>query len=380
MSRPIPSLESIFHEQLQTLALTLRPGTVSCYRSAVHHFLRFLCESFPRVHRLSQLRRDPHLLAWFRRMCEQDPPFANKTRINRLVCLRRLLDDLSEEGHPLPYGLIRSADLPPLPRYLARPLSDDDDRLLQLELRRGGSLHDDALLLTRATGIRIGECIDLALDCLRQIGPDQWALHVPIGKGLAERLVPADADVRRIAASIVELRAQAPPAHLAKSAGLLLPRGGRGKLYQDLRLALADAGKRAGCSSAVTPHRLRHTYATQMQRLGVGLPALMALLGHKDIRVTMRYLLVTQQDLQREFHAARQRAAEPHRMPVLAVPGCGARADIPGIHKALDATRHLLEMYRRGLSDEKTRRRLQRLDRRLLDVAAQLDLIANAGK
>ena len=249
MSHSRPSLEQIFHEQLQTLALTLRPGTVSCYRSAVHHFLRFLCESFPRVHRLSQLRRDPHILAWFRRMCKQNPPFANKTRINRLVCLRRLLDDLSENGHPLPYGLIRSSDLPPLPRYLARPLSDEDDRLLQLELRRGGGLHDDALLLTRASGIRIGECIDLALDCLRQIGPDQWALHVPLGKGLAERLVPADADVRRIAASIVELRAQAPPAHLAKSAGLLLPRGGRGKLYQDLRLALADAGKRAGCST-----------------------------------------------------------------------------------------------------------------------------------
>ena len=94
----------------------------------------------------------------------------------------------------------------------------------------------------------------------------------------------------------------------------------------------------------------------------------------------MRYLLVTQQDLQREFHAARQRAAEPHRMPVLAVPGCGARADVPGIRQALDATRHLLEMYRRGLSDEKTRRRLQRLDRRLLDVADQLDHITNTGE
>src|ERR1017187_6971760 len=35
--------------------------------------------------------------------------------------------------------------------------------------------------LTRATGIRLGECIDLALDCLRQIGPHQWALHVPLG-------------------------------------------------------------------------------------------------------------------------------------------------------------------------------------------------------
>jgi len=50
-------------------------------------------------------------------------------------------------------------------------------------------------------------------------------------------------------------------------------------------------------------------------------------------------------------------------------------ADIPGIRQAVAATRHLLEMYRRGLHDQKTRRRLQRLDRRLLAVAEQLDRI-----
>ena len=45
MSRPNPSLEQIFHDWMQTLALTLRPGTVGCYRSAVRHFLRFLREN-----------------------------------------------------------------------------------------------------------------------------------------------------------------------------------------------------------------------------------------------------------------------------------------------------------------------------------------------
>jgi hypothetical protein len=54
--------------------------------------------------------------------------------------------------------------------------------------------------------------------------------------------------------------------------------------------------------------------------------------------------------------------------------------DLPGIRQALAATRHLLERYRRGLPDEKTRRRLQRLDRRLLDVAVQLDRITTAEK
>jgi hypothetical protein len=101
----------------------------------------------------------------------------------------------------------------------------------------------------------------------------------------------------------------------------------------------------------------------------------MKLLGHKDIRMTLRYLEVTQQDLQREFHQARQNAVHPHRLPALAPPKYIPNADLPGVRQALEATRHLLEMYRRQLSDEKTRRKLQRLDKRLLTVASELQRI-----
>ena len=73
-------------------------------------------------------------------------------------------------------------------------------------------------------------------------------------------------------------------------------------------------------SAHVTPHRLRYSYATELLRLGVSLPALMRLLGHKDIRMTFRYVLVTQQDLQREFHQVRQEEAQPHRLPALSLP------------------------------------------------------------
>jgi site-specific recombinase XerD len=331
--------------------------------------------------RLSQLRRDPHLLGWFRWMCEQEPPLCNKTRADYLLGLRRLLDDFAANGHAIQPDLIRREDFPPRPQYLPKPLSPPDDQLLREELRRTDDLPANALLLTRATGIRIGECIDLALDCLRHVGPDQWALHVPLGKLHTERLVPADAEVRRIVARILALRTLTPPARLATSEGMLLPRnGGHYALYQTLRWALADASKRAGCSCPATPHRLRHTFASEMLRLGVSLPALMQLLGHKDIRMTLRYVQVTQQDLQREFHAARQRAVQPHQTPVLSAPNCASAADVPGIRQALAATRHLLEMYRRACADEKTRRRLQRLDRRLLDVSKQLDRITTAEK
>jgi hypothetical protein len=98
----------------------------------------------------------------------------------------------------------------------------------------------------------------------------------------------------------------------------------------------------------------------------------MKLLGHKDIRMTLRYVEVNQQDLQREFHQACQNAAHPHRLPMLALPKEMPSVGLPGIVQALEATRHLLEMYRRQLGDEKTRRKLRRLDKRLLAVASQL--------
>jgi len=72
-----------------------------------------------------------------------------------------------------------------------------------------------------------------------------------------------------------------------------------------------------------------------MLRLGVSLPRLMQLLGHKDIRMTLRYVLVTRQDLQREFHAARQHGPHPHPVPVLSVPNCPTRADPPASAKPL---------------------------------------------
>jgi site-specific recombinase XerD len=371
------SLEPLFPAQIRTLALTLRPNTVAIYAWATRRFLSYLRAAFPDVHPLGDLRRDPHLLGWFRSLCDQRPLLSNKSRADLLRGIRRLLQDLADNGHSIPPGLIRLQDFPPQPRYLPRPLSSPDDQLLQQEWRRTGDLPAYAFLLIRATGIRIGECIDLALDCLRPLGPDQWALHVPLGKLHTERLVPVDDEVRQMVARILSLRTLAS----APSANFLLPRrSGHDALYQTLVLALAQAAKRAGCSCRPTPHQLRHTYASEMVRLGVGLPALMQLLGHTDIRMTLRYVQVTQQDLQREFHAARQHADQLHRMPVLAAPLCAPSAKVASIRQAIAAARHLMEMYRRQLNDEKARRQLQRLDHRLLAIVSKLEDLPTAEK
>jgi site-specific recombinase XerD len=364
----------VFNTRIETLATTLRPSTVAQYRVVADHFLNYLRTDFPQLVDLSELRRNPHLTGWFRCLCEQQPPLCERSRQKALLQLRRLFDDLTAEGHPLQIGLILHEDFPRLPHHLPRALSPDQDGRLQQELRRTDDLLCNALLLTRLTGIRIGECMDLALDCLRPVAPNQWALHVPLGKLLTERMIPVDDDVRHIVTRILTLRSSAPLSHLTKSRTFLLPRGNRVTLYQDLRLGLQQAAVRIGDSDHITPHRLRHSYATEMIRLGVSLPALMDLLGHKDIRMTLLYVQITQQDLFREFHGARQNAVHRHHIPNLdpastAVNGSG----ISGIRRSLAATRHLLEIFRRQLQDEQARRKLQRLDKRLLNVAFELD-------
>jgi integrase len=148
-------------------------------------FLAYLHDAFPRVHNLSQLRRDPHLLGWFRWLCEQS--LSNQTRSNYLLRLRRLLQDLADNGHDFRPGLIRLEDFPARPHYLPKPLSTEDDQRLDHQLRQIDDLAANALLLIRATGIRIGECVDLSLDCLRQLNENQWAIHVPFGKLHTER-------------------------------------------------------------------------------------------------------------------------------------------------------------------------------------------------
>jgi hypothetical protein len=119
-----------------------------------------------------------------------------------------------------------------------------------------------------------------------------------------------------------------------------------------------------------------------MLRLGVSLPALMQLLGHKDIHMTLRYVQVTQQDLQREFHRARLNTASLHSIPKLPLPATTApvQADIAAIRNAITATRHLLQLFRPQLHDDKSRRKLRRLSQRLLNLGHELDSFAEAEK
>ena len=75
------------------------------------------------------------------------------------------------------------------------PRDFSQDQLIQQELLRRNDLPANVFLLLRHTGMRIGECADLSCDCLHNVGPDRWAIHVPLGKLKTERMVPVDSFV-----------------------------------------------------------------------------------------------------------------------------------------------------------------------------------------
>jgi site-specific recombinase XerD len=312
----------------------------------------------------------------------------NRSRRACLMCVRRLLDDLISNGQPLAEGLILGQDFPPQDLYLPKPLSPENDRLLDQQLCQTDDLHSHALRLLRATGMRIGECLRLQTDCLHHLSAnpeqdDQWALHVPLGKLHSERWVPTDDHIRQIVTRILELRGTAPfPQPASSSDWLLREPDGRRVSYQRMWKALAEAAQRANCSAPVRPHQLRHTFATEMLRAGVSLPALKELLGHRDIRMTMVYVQVTQNDLQRQYHLARQAISRLHVMPEFPARHAplADTTGIPALLQSIAAARHRLEMFRRQLDNEAARRKLGRLANRLAKISAELDQLARAEK
>jgi len=240
----------------------------------------------------------------------------------------------------------------------ARPLSPEQDQLLQREFLKRNDLGANTFLLIRHTGMRIGECADLASDCVRSTGPDQWAVHVPLGKLKTERLVPVDPFVCKFVQRLRFFRSL----ERLPDDGFLLPRPcSKEALIRQLRDYLHQVCHEVGLSTRIVPHQFRHTYASEMLRAGVGLPALMNLLGHVDPDMTMRYLDVTLTDLKREFELARSKPR--HLMPQPKTPMAPHRVGLNGVIDALLGAQHVLEMFRRTLPDGAPRTRLDRLSK-----------------
>jgi integrase len=360
-------LVPVFDRAVDSLSAALSPDTARHYHGTARHFLSYLGTDHPELNRLQQLRREPHVLGWMSRLRAQAPPLATASYINRLIALRGIFNELAwaEQLSELAH-LIRREDIPRLPQRLPRPLTAEQDQFLQQELLRRNDLGANAFLLIRHTGMRIGECADLAWDCLRSTAPDQWAIHVPLGKLKTERLVPVDSFVGKLVQRLRFFRSLDP---LPADARLLARPRTKEALVRQLRDYLHQVCHSLGLSTRIVPHQLRHTYATEMLRAGVGFPVLMKLLGHTSPEMTMRYLDVALTDLQREFELARSKPR--HLAPRPKTSPARLRAGLDGVIDSLLAAQHVLEMFRRTLPEGTSRQCLNRLSSRLTKIVTE---------
>ncbi|HEY6270393.1 MAG TPA: tyrosine-type recombinase/integrase, partial [Terriglobales bacterium] len=249
-------LVSVFDRALDSVCAALGPESHRHYRGTVRNFLRYLGTVHPKLNSLEQLRREPHLLSWMSHLRSQKPPLATSSYINRLIALRPLLIELAwTEQLPQLARLIRREDIPRLPQRLARPLTAEQDQLLQQELVQRNDWESNAFLLIRHTGMRIGECADLSFDCLRCTGPEQWAIHVPLGKLKTERMVPVDSLVVTLVQRLRFFRFLDPR---PPDGRLLARRSTRDALVRQLRFYLHHVCSSLGLSPRIVPHQLRH--------------------------------------------------------------------------------------------------------------------------
>jgi integrase len=357
---------------VDSLGVALSPESIRQYRGTAHNFLSYLGADHPEVQLLDQLHREPHILGWMSRLHSQVPPLVTASYINRLIYLRGICNELAwTEQLPELAHLIRREDIPRLPHRLPRPLTAEQDQLLQKEFLRRNDLGGNAFLLIRHTGMRIGECADLSSDCLRSTGPNQWAVHVPLGKLKTERMVPVDPFVCEFVQRLRFFRSLDP---LPADGRLFVCPGAKDTLVRHFRDYLHQVCHSLGLSTGIVPHQLRHTYATEMLRAGVGLVAVMKLLGHTSPEMTMQYLEVTLNDLQREFELARSKPR--HLVPQPRVPSALLREGIGGVIDTLLAAQHVLEMFRRELPHGNSRLRLDRLSNRLTKILREARTLA----
>jgi integrase len=367
-------LAPIFDRAVDSLCAALNPDTTRHYRGTARNFLTYLGASHSDVNSLDHLRREPHILGWMRHLHAQVPPLATASYINRLITLRCIFNELAWTAHlPDLAHLIRRTDIPRLPQRLPRPLTAEQDPLLQQEFLRRNDLGGNAFLLIRHTGMRIGECADLSFDCLHSTGSDQWAIHVPLGKLKTERMVPVDSFVCELVQRLRFFRSLDP---LLPDGYLLARPRTKEALVRQLRDYWHQVCHSLDLSSRIVPHQMRHSYASEMLRAGVGFPAVMKLLGHTSPEMTMRYIDVALSDLRREFDLARSHPR--HLAPQPKAPIASLRAGIDGVCDALLSARYVLEMFRRALPNGVSRRCLDRLANRLTKIITEAQKLSTS--
>ncbi|MDQ2826318.1 MAG: tyrosine-type recombinase/integrase [Actinomycetota bacterium] len=321
-ARTAPGLAATLRGYLDQVSLTLRPATVCSAEATLREFACFLADRAPDVARVADLRRC-HIEAYKLHLATRPTPRPGRdgtSTLNRrsiahhIGVLSAVFTRLSEWAGPdVPAGvLIFAGDFPipdqPLPRFLddaaaaklLRATREDPDPFVRLCVE----------FLAR-TGLRRGEFVDLTVDAVVQIGSAFW-LRVPIGKLHNDRYIPLHPQLKTLIDEWLAARSD------ALRTDYLFTDHGRRITASRVDRAVAKVARSAGLGRQ-SPHKLRHTLATQAINRGMSLEAIAALLGHKSLTMTMVYARIADRTVADEYFAVSDKVEalydQPRQLP-----------------------------------------------------------------
>lgn len=272
------------------------PNTLSAYRRDLSGFTRFLRRRGSTIERAGADQVARYLLAL------RQAGLGPRSVARHLSAVRGLYRFLVREGR-LGRDPTEHLEAPRPPRRLPRTLSPKEAELLvespptddQIGLR------DRALLeLLYATGMRASECLALRIEDVNRAA----GYVVCTGKGDRQRLVPVGAQALHWLR--VYLKTARPALTPRADPGtLFVNRAGRRLSRQGLWGIIKKAARRAGVRAVVSPHTLRHSFASHLLERGADLRSIQAMLGHADISTTQIYTHLPSsavRDMYRRFH------------------------------------------------------------------------------
>jgi integrase/recombinase XerD len=246
-------------------------------------------------------------LASLREGSPEQPPLSASSAARTIVAVRGFHRFLALEGDTAtdPAGAVAP---PKAPRRLPKAISVHDVERLLSAASLGDSpaaLRDRAMVeVLYGAGARISEAVGLDVD---DIDLEQGSVRL-FGKGSKERVVPIGSYARE---AVTAYAVRARPAMVLKGKGtpalFLNQRGGR-LSRQGAWAAIHAAAERADLGAKVSPHTLRHSFATHLIDGGADVRVVQELLGHASVTTTQIYTMVTVQRLREVYAEAHPRA------------------------------------------------------------------------
>ncbi|MBA3468070.1 MAG: site-specific tyrosine recombinase XerD [Herpetosiphonaceae bacterium] len=283
-----------------TVERGLSTNTTAAYRTDLEQFVQFTNERNQRT--WSEITRDD-LVSFL--IFLKEKRYATSTVARRTAAIKSFFDYLVAENVVV-VNPTEHLDSPKVDRFLPKAITVTQvDELLELPLTSNGpeGLRDKAMLeLLYATGMRVSELVALNVTDV-----DMVAQHVRcIGKGNKERMLPIAGTATTALEEYLDMgRGQIGRSPEEKA--LFLNHRGKRLTRQGFWLILKGYAEQLGLHD-LTPHTLRHSFATHMLNNGADLRSVQELLGHASISTTQIYTQVSTDRLHKVYDKAHPRA------------------------------------------------------------------------